>query len=182
MKKYAIMLIIQSAFIFSALSIGNTATAQSKKDSSLIEDCQAGKKDFLRTDELMKNLFENAYGYAMFPGIGKGAVGVGGAAGNGIVYEKGKIIGKAKMTQVTVGFQFGGQAYREVIFFEDKETLNRFKKNNIEFSAEASAVAATVGASAKAKYAKGVMIFTQEKAGVMYEASIGGQKFKFTPY
>lgn len=182
MKKHTIMLVIQSAIILSALATGNAATAQSKKDSSLIEDCQAGKKDFLRTDDLMKNLFDNAYAYAMFPNIGKGAIGVGGAAGNGIVYEKGKIIGKANMKQVTVGFQFGGQAYREVIFFEDKETLNRFKKNNIEFSAEASAVAATVGASAKAKYAKGVMIFTQEKSGLMYEASVGGQKFKFTAF
>src|SRR3954464_2529432 len=170
MKKYAIML-IQSALIFSALLIGNTATAQSKKDSSLIQDCQAGKKDFLRTDDLMKNLFENAYGYAMFPNIGKGAIGVGGAAGNGIVYEKGKMIGRAKMTQVTVGFQFGGQAYREVIFFESKETLDRFKQNKIEFSAQASAVAATAGASANAKYARGVMIFTQQKGGLMYEAS-----------
>jgi lipid-binding SYLF domain-containing protein len=182
MKKYTIMLMIQSALILSALATGNAAAAQSKKDSSLIEDCQAGKKDFLRTDDLMKNLFDNAYAYAMFPNIGKGAVGVGGAAGNGIVYENGKIIGKANMKQITVGFQFGGQAYREVIFFEDKETLNRFKKNNIEFSAEASAVAATVGASAKAKYAKGVMIFTQEKSGLMYEASVGGQKFKFTAF
>ena len=108
MKKYTIMLIIQSAFILSALSVANVATAQSKKDSSLIEDCQGGKKDFLRTDELMKNLFDNAYAYAMFPNIGKGAVGVGGAAGNGIVYENGKVIGKASMKQVTVGFQFGG--------------------------------------------------------------------------
>ena len=165
MKKYTIMLIIQSVFILSALSFGNAATAQSKKDSSLIEDCKAGKKDFIHTDGLMKNLFDSAYGYAMFPGIGKGAVGVGGAAGSGIVYEKGKIIGKAKMKQVSIGFQFGGQAYREVIFFEDKETLDRFKKNNIEFSAQASAVAATVGASTNAKYAHGVMIFTEQKGG-----------------
>jgi lipid-binding SYLF domain-containing protein len=130
----------------------------------------------------MKNLFDSAAGYVMFPNIGKGGIGVGGAAGNGIVYANGKMIGKAKMTQVSVGFQFGGQAYREVIFFENSETLDRFKKNNIEFSAQASAVAATAGASANAKYAHGVMIFTQQKGGLMYEASAGGQKFKFTAF
>jgi lipid-binding SYLF domain-containing protein len=130
----------------------------------------------------MSNLFDNAYGYVIFPNIGKGGIGVGGATGNGIVYEKGEVIGKAKMTQVSVGFQFGGQAYREVIFFQDKATLDRFKENKIEFSAQASAVAATKGASANVKYANGVMIFTQQKGGLMYEASIGGQKFKFTPF
>ena len=182
MKKYKIMPVMQSAFSFLALSFANASAAQSDKDKSLIADCEEGKAAFIKTDDLMKSLFEGAYGYAIFPNIGKGAIGVGGATGNGIVYEKGTMIGKANMTQVTVGFQFGGQAYREVIFFENKETLDRFKENKIEFSAEASAVAATVGASAKAKYAKGVMIFTQEKGGLMYEASVGGQKFKFTAF
>jgi lipid-binding SYLF domain-containing protein len=91
--------------------------------------------------------------------VGKGAVGVGGAAGNGIVYQKDKPIGKAKMTQVSIGFQFGGQAYRELIFFEKAETLDHFKKNKFEFSAQASAVALKTGASADAKYTNGVMIF-----------------------
>jgi lipid-binding SYLF domain-containing protein len=182
MKKYTLMLILQSVFIFSALSFGNAAQAQSDKDTSLINDCKAGAQEFIHTDALMKNLFDSAAGYVIFPNIGKGGIGVGGAAGNGIVYEKGKMIGRAKMTQVTVGFQFGGQAYREVIFFESKETLDRFKQNKIEFSAQASAVAATAGASANAKYARGVMIFTQQKGGLMYEASVGGQKFKFTAF
>ncbi len=176
------MLLMQSVLIFSALAIGNAATAQSDKDKELIEDSKAGVSDFTNTDGLMKNLFESAYGYAIFPNVGKGAVGVGGATGNGIVYEKGTMTGKAKMTQVSVGFQFGGQAYREVIFFEDKETLDHFKEDKIEFSAQASVVAATAGASGNVKYANGVMIFTQQKGGLMYEASVGGQKFKFTPF
>jgi len=182
MKKNNLVLMIQSAIMFSALSIGNATMAQSEKDSSLIEDCRAAKKSFLTSDALMKNLFDSAYGYAMFPNIGKGGIGVGGAAGNGIIYEKGKMIGRAQMTQVNVGFQFGGQAYREVIFFENAETLDKFKNNNIKFSAQASAVAVTAGAAANAKYAHGVMIFTQEKGGLMYEASVGGQKFKFTAF
>ena len=179
MKNSLVITLVQSVMIFSSVLIANVASAQSDKDKKIMADCDIAKAEFLGTDALLKNVFTGAYGYVMLPNVGKGAVGVGGASGNGIVYEQGKIVGKAKMSQVTVGFQFGGQAYREVIFFEDKETLNRFKKNNIEFSAEASAVAATVGASAKAKYAKGVMIFTQEKGGLMYEASVGGQKFKF---
>ena len=118
----------------------------------------------------------------IFPNIGKGGIGVGGAAGNGIVFQGGKTIGSAKMKQVTVGFQFGGQAYREVIFFENSAALERFKQNNFEFSAQASAVAVTKGASGNVKYSDGVMIFTQEKKGLMYEASVGGQKFSYKPF
>lgn len=182
MKKYSIMQGMLSVILFSLLSIGNVATAQSDKDNELIKDCTEGKAEFIQTDGLMKNLFESAYGYVIFPNVGKGAVGVGGASGNGIVYQNGKIIGKAKMTQVSIGFQFGGQAYREVIFFENKETLDHFKKNKIQFSAQASAVAANAGASANVKYANGVMVFSQQKGGLMYEASIGGQRFKFNKF
>ena len=129
----------------------------------------------------MKNLFENAYGYAILPNVGKGAIGIGGAAGNGVAYEQGSIVGMASMKQATIGFQFGGQAYREVIFFETKAQMDRFKQNKIEISAQASAVAVTAGASATAKYRDGIMIFTQAKGGLMYEASVGGQQFKFRP-
>ena len=173
---------MQSGLFFLTLSLATAVAAQSDKDNKLIDDATEATEDFIKTDDLMKHLFDSAYGYVIFPNIGKGAIGVGGASGNGIVYEHGKMIGKANMTQVTVGFQFGGQAYREVIFFESQETLDRFKENKIEFSAEASAVAATVGASANAKYTHGVMIFTQQKGGLMYEASVGGQKFKFTAF
>ena len=127
----------------------------------------------------MKGLFEKSYGYVIFPNVGKGAVVVGGAAGSGAAYEHGKQIGIAKLTQVSVGFQFGGQAYREVIFFENKDAMDRFKENRIELSAQVSAVAAASGASANAKYVEGVMVFTMQKGGLMYEASVGGQKFKF---
>ena len=147
-----------------------------------MEDCNTAKAEFIKTDAPLGHLFESAAGYVMFPNVGKGAVGVGGASGNGIVYEKGKTIGKAKMSQVTVGLQVGGQAYRELIFFETQETLDKFKKNKFDFSAQASAVAAKAGASANAKFKDGVMIYTQQKGGLMYEASIGGQKFKYTAF
>jgi len=179
MKKHLLTL-THSVLIFSSLLIANAASAQSSKDKKIMIDCDSAKAEFLRTDPLLKNVFDGAYGYLILPNIGKGAVGVGGASGNGIVYEKGKIIGTAKMSQVTVGLQFGGQAYRELIFFESKEALDRFKQNKVEFSAQASAVAATKGASANAKYTDGIMIYTQQKGGLMYEASVGGQKFKYS--
>jgi lipid-binding SYLF domain-containing protein len=151
----------------------------STKDKEIVSDAKVAKAEFIRVDGLMKNIFDKAYGYVIFPNVGKGAIGIGGAAGNGAVFQKGALIGMAKMTQVTIGFQWGGQAYREVIFFENKSALDRFKENNLEFSAQASAVAATAGASANVKYKDGVMIFSQIKGGLMYEASVGGQKFKF---
>ena len=180
MKKYKITMLIQSVILASVIFFANTASAQSDKEKSLIQDCETAKEEFIKTDPSLSNLFASAAGYVIFPNVGKGAVGVGGASGNGYVYEKGKMTGKAKLSQVSVGFQVGGQAYRELIFLENQEALDRFKKNKVELSAQASAVAATAGASANAKYREGVMIYTQQKGGLMYEASVGGQKFKFT--
>ena len=181
MRKNKILLIL-GALIISVLLFANSASAQSKEDSSLIKDSEEAKAEFIKTDELLKILYDSAAGYVIFPNVGKGAIGVGGAAGNGIVYQKDKIIGKAKLKQVSIGFQFGGQAYRELIFFQNEQTLDHFKKNKVEFSAQASAVALKSGASANAKYNEGVMIFTQQKGGLMYEASVGGQQFKFSGF
>jgi len=156
-------------FLFTSTNsvIGQSTT----KEKRLVRDCDEAKEDFIATDGLMENLFNNA-----------GGIGIGGAVGNGVVYEGESIVGKAKLTQLSIGFQFGGQAYREVIFFESKADLDRFRENKIEFSAQASAVAVTEGASANVKYKEGVMIFTQQKGGLMYEASIGGQKFNFSEF
>lgn len=162
------------------LVLSFSATAQnSSKDKKIVNDARLAKEEFIRGDGLMKNLFNSAYAYMILPNVGKGGIGIGGAAGNGAVFQGSGLIGMAKMTQVTIGFQWGGQAYREVIFFETKADLDRFKQNRLELSAQASAVAVTAGASANAKYSNGVMIFTQTKGGLMYEASIGGQKFQF---
>jgi hypothetical protein len=146
------------------------------------------------------NFFGNSYGYAVFPTIGKGGIVVGGAYGKGRVYEKGGAIGEASMTQLSVGFQLGGQAYSEIIFFEDARALKEFTSGSFEFGADASVVAITAAASAKAgttgvsagasggkkdattvgKYAKGMATFTIAKGGLMYEATIAGQKFSYT--
>jgi len=146
-----------------------------------------------------KSFFGNAYGYAIFPTIGKGGVGIGGAHGKGRVYEKGKYVGDTSMTQITVGAQLGGQAYSQMIFFEDKRAFDQFTTGEFEFGAQATAVAVTaaVGAQAgtggtgastnvggdtaktKGGYQNGMAVFTLAKGGLMYEASIGGQKFSY---
>lgn len=183
MVKYKYKTILRALLFIPMLFTAGILTAQeTEKDNKLITDSKEAKDAFIKSDGLMSNLFNNAYAYVIFPNVGKGAIGIGGAAGNGIVYQGGNAIARASMKQVSVGFQWGGQAYREVIFFENKETLDRFKQDKIEFSAQASAVAATKGASGNVKYADGVMIFTQEKGGLMYEASVGGQKFKYTAF
>ena len=147
--------------------------------------------------------FNNAYGYALFPTIGKGGMGIGGAHGKGRVYRGGTHVGNTSMTQVTVGFQLGGQAFSQIIFFEDERAFREFTSGNFEFSAQATAVALTAGASAQANtgggvsggvsggtnnastahlgYRKGMAIFTIAKGGLMYEAALGGQKFGYTP-
>lgn len=150
------------------------------------------------------SFFGKSYGYAVFPTIGKGGIGIGGAYGKGRVYAAGSYVGDTSMTQLTLGFQFGGQAYSQIIFFEDKRALNEFTSGNFEFGAQATAVAITAGASASATtsgtsagvsggknnattttvgtgFYKGMATFTVVKGGLMYEASIGGQKFSYSP-
>ena len=130
-------------------------------------------------DPGMRKFFDNAAGYAVFPTVAKGAMGVGGAHGSGELLVGGKAIGKATLNQVTVGFQLGGQTYTEIIFFENESALNGFKKGDFAFAAQASAIAITTGASANVGYRDGVLVFTMAKGGLMYEASIGGQKFNY---
>ena len=145
--------------------------------------------------------FKSSYGYAVFPTVGKGGFVVGGAHGTGRVYQKGKYIGNASLTQVSVGFQVGGQAYSEIIFFEDQRALGEFTSGNFSLSGDVSAVAITAGASASAgtggstagasggkkdattagNYQKGVAVFTIAKGGLMYQAAVAGQKFSYTP-
>ncbi|MFT4537135.1 MAG: lipid-binding SYLF domain-containing protein [Saprospiraceae bacterium] len=126
--------------------------------------------------------FADAYGYTVFPAIGKGAWVLGAARGGGTAFELGEPTGKAIITQFTIGLQFGGQCYRQVIFFEKEEDFLRFKENKFEFAAQTSALAVKLGAAANLSYRDGVAVFSITKAGFMYEASLGGQKLKFKPY
>ncbi len=130
----------------------------------------------------LKPYFKKARGYAVFPNIGKGGFGIGGARGKGEVFEKGNVIGSTTLTQVSIGFQLGGQAFSQIIFFKDKKSLDRFTEGNFEFGASASAALITEGANASADYSDGVAVLTFSKGGLMYEASIGGQKFSYEEY
>jgi len=138
--------------------------------------------DFKEVDAGIGELFDSAYGYAVLPAIGKGGIGIGGAGGKGTVFRQGEPVADVRMIQVTLGFQFGGQKYAEVIFFEDEDAYNRFVEQDFEFAAQVSAVALTSGVSADAKYVDGVLVFTQALGGLMYEASVGGQQFKVELY
>ncbi len=139
-------------------------------------------QEFKDKDPGINKFFSSAVGYAVFPGIGKGGLGVGGAGGKGTVYKGGAAVADVKMSQITIGFQAGGQKYAEVIFFEDEETYKDFVSGNFEFAAQVSAVALTAGASADAAYKDGLLVVTMAIGGLMYEASVGGQKFKITSY
>jgi lipid-binding SYLF domain-containing protein len=136
---------------------------------------------FKEKDAGLADVFASAAGYAVYPTIGKGGIGLGGARGKGWVYERGHVIGRSTMNQVTIGFQFGGQVYSEVVFFKTKAALGNFKLGHLKLDAQASAIALTARASADLAYRNGVAIVTMAKGGLMYEASVGGQKFSFTP-
>lgn len=162
-------------------------------------------EDYSKTIEMFKDsptvapFFESAFGYAAFPTIGKGGFGIGGAHGKGQVYRHGKVTGFTSLTDVSIGFQFGGQAYSQIVFFEDESAYKNFTSGNFEFDAQASAIAVTASAQAKAGtegaaasagagdagshattgYRKGLAVFVIGKGGLMYEAAISGQKYGF---
>ena len=138
-------------------------------------------KKFKRIGRL-KPYFKEAAGFAVFPNIAKAGLGFGGARGSGEVFEDGKVIGSTTVTQLTFGFQLGGQAFSQIIFFQNKRDLDRFTDGNFEFGASASAALITEGANASVDYTNGVAVMTFSKGGLMYEASIGGQKFTFKGY
>ena len=158
------------------------------------------RKIFMNAGESGR-FFDKSYGYALFPTIGKAGIGIGGAYGKGRVYKQGQYVGDTSMTQASIGFQLGGQAFSQIIFFQDKRAYDEFTGGNFEFGAEASAVAITAGASAQATttgssagasggkndatttapgFHKGMAIFTVAKGGLMFQAAVAGQKFSYT--
>jgi lipid-binding SYLF domain-containing protein len=133
------------------------------------------------SDPTLTMWFDTAYAYAVFPKVGKGGFIVGGAHGKGLVIRGNTTVGTTSLTQVTVGAQLGGQAYAQYIMFKDQTAFEHFTRGNFEMGAQVSAVAITLGASADASYDSGVAVFTLAEGGLMFEASVGGQKFKYTP-
>ena len=158
--------------------------------------------DVFKKSDAVKPFFENCCGYAVFPTVGKGGIGIGGAYGSGQVYAQGVATGTVKLLKGSIGFQWGGQAFSQMIFFEDKRAFEEFTSGNFEFDAGVSAVAITAGVQAsagtegasagasagpatgaqvKTSYRKGMAVFVHAKGGLMYEATVGGQKFSYTP-
>lgn len=154
-------------------------TAEGKAD--IRQEAQAALSKAQAEDSTLTACLQRAEGYALFPNVGKGAAGVGGAYGKGVLYEHGKAVGYCDLSQATVGAQLGGQTYTEIICFETPEALAKFKAGDFTLDSQASAVALKSGASANAKYSKGVAVFTRDEKGLMAEAAVGGQKFRYTP-
>jgi lipid-binding SYLF domain-containing protein len=192
MKKYRFCL--HAIFVMFLLFFTNSSASAAEDYSSTI--------NVFKQSPQVQPYFKNAYGYAVFPTIGKGGLGIGAAHGKGQVYRGGKVTGKTSMTKISIGFQAGGQAFSQVIFFRDKRAYDEFTSGEFAFDAQASAVAITAGVQAQAgstgatagasagpkttaqaetSYSKGMAIFVHIKGGLMYEAAIAGQKFSFEP-
>jgi lipid-binding SYLF domain-containing protein len=152
------------------------------KDANAQADARDSLDRFVKADPGLRQKLDGAVGYAILPNVAKGAVGIGGAGGKGVLFENGRATGKVTLSQVSVGLQLGGQTYSELILFQDQGALDQFKRGQFTMSAQMSAVAATAGASATARTINGVQVFTITKGGLMYEAAIGGQRFTYTPY
>lgn len=188
MRPYRLIVLLSA--VLAAVAFSNPARADKFSDTM----------DVFKKSAAVQPFFKTAYGYAVFPTVGKGGIGIGGAYGSGQVYRGGKVTGEVKLFKATIGFQLGGQAFSEVIFFEDKRAYDEFTSGSFEFDAAASAVVITAGAQAKAgtegatagasagpstgkqaktSYHKGMIVFVHTKGGLMYEAAIGGQKFSF---
>ncbi|HMF39959.1 MAG TPA: lipid-binding SYLF domain-containing protein [Polyangia bacterium] len=151
-------------------------------DDELVPEARQTISTYRRIDPGMGDFFRRSAGYVVFPGIGKGGYIVGGAHGTGVLFENGVPAGKVTLNQVTVGAQIGGQEFSEIIFLEMPRTLAEFKQGKVNLSAQASAVALDQGAAAVAKFRNGVAVFTHMKGGLMAEASVGGQQFKYEPF
>ncbi|MCX7550069.1 lipid-binding SYLF domain-containing protein [Xanthomarina sp. F2636L] len=162
------------------ISVG--VTAQNDKDKQVISDAENAKATLLEKDPGLEKFFDTSAGYVIFPNIGKGALIIGGAMGNGVVYENEHIIGMANLKKLSVGLQVGGESIIEVIFFETEKALKEFKEGNFEFSARASAIAADKGVSKDVNYSDNVLVFAMPKVGLMADTSVSGQKFEFHPF
>ena len=196
MKILSLLFILIVVFVQNPLQV-KSKSQHSNKTNVLISGWKPSKnfnnenKANLKTIEALKKInrigrlkpyFKEAAGFAVFPNIAKAGLGFGGARGSGEVFEDGKVIGSTTVTQLSFGFQLGAQAFSQIIFFQNKRDLDRFTDGNFEFGASASAALITEGANASVDYTNGVAVMTFSKGGLMYEASIGGQKFTFKGY
>lgn len=165
-----------------AFFAGFSAFAQDDEAKKIMADVDKAKMKMMQKDPSIESFFDDSAGYVIFPNVGKGGLVVGAAAGNGILYENGVAVGSADLKKLSVGLQAGGQAIVEAIFFKTEEALNEFKEGDFEFSAGVSAVVLKEGKAESVRYKDGVAVFAMPKAGLMAEASVGGQKFDYEAF
>lgn len=184
MKKSVLRIQGLALLVMTALITGCATVPGSDLDrEQLRERAAAALQQFRQADpSLETRFFDSAAGWAVFPSVGKAGAGYGGAFGRGVLYVDDQPVGYTSLTQASIGFQFGGQVYKELIFFEDRGALAEFRAGDLAFSAQVSAVAATADAGLAARYRNGVAVFLLDGKGLMYEASVGGQKFEFVPF
>ncbi len=170
-----------AVLLLASIALAGCATAPEKPEARdvLSSEVKEAIAVFKQKDPGMQRFFDQSYGYAVIPKIAKGGIWVGGAFGRGEVYEQGQMVGYTSLSQATYGFTFGGEYFREIIFFREKQDLDKFKTEEYTFSAQATGVAATTGAAAKADYRDGMAVFIAPEKGLMVDASLGGQKFKY---
>jgi len=157
------------------------AAETSVASEAITAEAERAIKAFKSADTGLTTLFTNSAGFAVFPSVGKGGLIFGGEYGKGLLYQSARPVGEVTLTEVNVGAQVGGGAFYEVIFFETAESLANFKEGHFEMSAKVNAIAAAEGAALNAKYREGVLVFTLPRSGLMVQAAIGGQKFRYTP-
>ena len=169
-KLYTLTLVLLIIYSFSAVA----------QDGELISEAKTALEQMLEKAPKVKAEFNAAYGYAIFPEIKKAGIGIGGAGGKGVVYQGGAVTGQSKMSQASIGFQLGAQKYSELILFENKKAYDYFTGGKLKFNAEVNAVALDADAGGfDSPYQSGVKIYTMAQGGVMFSASVAGQKFTF---
>lgn len=171
--------LLACALALMTMSACNTAPKTVEGKSDIERDAAVALSKAQTSDPTLVSVLDRSAGYAVFPSVGKGGAGIGGAYGKGVVYERGVAVGYCDLSQASIGFQLGGQAYTEIVVFENQQAVNTFKQGNLRFDAQATAVALKSGAGANAKFTDGVAVFTMDEQGLMFEASLGGQQFTY---
>jgi lipid-binding SYLF domain-containing protein len=180
------MTLRKSAIVVMGLVMGlmagcSTGSVTKDEGDALLKRARASRQEWNKVDPQLEAFAKKGYGYAFFPEITKGGLLVGGAGGRGVVYEKGQHVGYADLTQMSVGFQAGLQGYSQLIVFENQAAMDRFKRNEIDFGANASAVYTDKGAAMSAQFVDGVVVFVRPTGGAMAEASLAGQQITYLP-
>ena len=174
--------VVTAIALTTGLLVGcSTAPTTTAEKDALVQKAQAERTEWNRIDPGVEALAKKSQGVAFFPEITKGGLGIGGGYGRGVVFERGQHIGYADVTQGSLGLQAGGQTYSEVIIFENQAAIDRFKQNEMNFGANASAIIANSGAAANARFVDGIAVFVRPITGAMAEASLGGQRITYVP-